>query len=118
MKHSHTFPAIAMPPFWGDRITLARFNHALAPVYVRSIMDEAAKIAARCPGCPTGEETLCRDIVNECGWFLEMDPADYADQLDAIDALLVDEDADVIRLDEDARWASMTESYVPGRVGL
>lgn len=94
--HSHQFAATVMPRLWADRITLARMNHALAPVYIRSIRDDAAACAKRIGNGNRGETQLCECIVQECEYYLDSlwncAPHELADELDQIDALICEDD--------------------------
>lgn len=86
-----------LPLLWCDRITLARANRVLAPFYIGSIRDEAVALEAR----RYADHRTHKAIADACEAFLAtVDDDGGEDELDELDALLVDDDADVIRLDD------------------
>lgn len=77
---------------WSERISLARCNAELAPMYLTSIRDEAAKLAT--PGsCDRIINTAIANAASDClAVFTFPDQSDLPDWLDRLDELLFGDD--------------------------
>ena len=80
---------------WPERVTLARANHALAPIYIESIRTEAKANSRRRYDADDTIATAAACLITALeDVALELrDAADLADHFDELDALFGDDDA-------------------------